>query len=208
MSEFFKSTRRALLTLILGLLPMLLLVVVLYLPNSWFGETERAQVFAKGIITLVFAAIQVIVLKRFVLPPLSQFITSIFLTDFDPVESNFKEERVRELLKDGDYDQALELLEHFTSSHPKLLRSWILRSDVLVHDMHRYSDAIAVLQKAMGAARWNKQDRAFFLYRIGKIYADHLDDPDRAGEYWTKASTKFPATAYGRESARKLDEMS
>lgn len=208
MSAILTSLRKTLLNIILGLLPLLMLVAVLYLPDQWFGETERGQVIGKAIATIIFATIQIIVLKRFLLPPLGQFVTSIFLTDFDPVETNFKEERVRALLQEGSYDTALDLLEHFTRTHPKLLRSWILRTDVLVHDMQRYNDAIAVLQDAMRTVRWNRQDRAFFLYRIGKIYADHLDDPGRAGEYWTRAATKYPTTAYGRESAKRLDEMS
>lgn len=205
MSVFYQSVRNITTKLILLSLPLVVLVFILYLPNEYFWfEQESMQVLAKLGITIIIAVIELILVLKYLLPDLVKAFSSLFLASEDMPDYEIREDTARIMMKEGRLDDALEMLERYTREQRGTLRSWILRSDFLANDLQRYEEAIDVLEEGLKSSRWNKQDKAFFLYRIGHIYADKLDNIPKAETYWEKAVKKYPQTSYGREAAKRL----
>lgn len=196
MDNSWSFAKQAVFKIVWVLMPLIMLVLVLHIPDL--------GIFEQLLITFIFVGIEVYVIWKQVVPFLSELGTNIILSPMNTVDEEATVEAARVLMKEGRLSDASLLFEQFTNDCPKQLRAWILRTDFLCHDMGRYDEAVECLKKGLHSARWNRQDKAFFLYRIGKIYADHLGDRQKAVDYWHEASSKYPRTSYGKESLKRL----
>lgn len=196
MSNFWKLVRYSFIRMVWILTPLFLLVVVLQLPFL----DELTKLF----LALVLSAIEIYVLLKYALPWVSQVISELLLSQLDTADEEALVQGARNLVRDNRPNDALKLLEKFSHDNRRQLKAWILRADVLTHDLGRHAEAVDALKEGLHSTRWNKQDKAFFLYRIGSLYADRLKQPDKAADYWHEAATKYPRTAYGREAIKRL----
>lgn len=195
MSKFRQQVAVTFRRLITLFTPLFLLVLLLHIP--------QIGVFEKILLTVVLGALEGYLLYKIALPWISEQITVLLMGPGGAVGEEAMIAAARRLYHERRENDALALYEEYSRKHRKRLKGWILRVDFLC-DLRRYQDAVEALKEGLHSARWGRQDKAFFLYRIGKIYADHLNLPQKAADYWHEAASKHPRTAYGMEAAKRL----
>lgn len=184
------------------LLPLLLFVVVLLRVREMFDEGEA---LVGILVTLgavaVLAAWESALLRLWVLPVCGRAISErVYEGSYSPEDDplvalaeHIRHEHDRALLSQ------LEVLVDRESSRP---RAWSELASVLADEFHDYEAALqAFLTGATKVPR--KEDRALFLCRAAHLCAAHLQDPTRAAELYAEAARRYPATAYGRQAARR-----
>ncbi len=198
MPSFLTNAQRAFFKLFWLFFPLIILVPVLWIPD------ETLAVEYKAIITMIMTCVEMVLIWKIAVPWISEGLAEMLSSSDTSVAEDAVIAAARQLTKQERFDDALSLYEQYVRDHKKSLNAWMLRGDFLTHDLGRYAEAVDVYKEALHTVRWNKQNKAFFLYRIGKLYADHLGRPEKAADYWNEAAGKYPKTAYGKEAAKRL----
>ncbi len=162
------------------------------------------NIFYSLLIAIACALLEVWIAWKWTFPWVSEIVAGFFYSSHSNAGEEADLEAADQLVREGDIAGACRVLEHFASRNKGYMRAWDRYISFLIDPMEEYVKAIEVMEKCAGSRRWNKQDRAFFLYRIGKVYSNNLHRPDKAAAYWQEAAKRYPKTAFGREAANKL----
>ena len=187
--------RRTFIRLLLVLLPLGLF--------AFLAQAIPLSPLQSLVVLIPVIAFEVWLVVKYLLPVMGDLVTKTLYSSNITTDEEVLVDAARRMLKSGDPQGALELLERYRKENSGLVRSWLMESSLL-NDMRRYADSVEVLQEGLESRRWRKEDRALFLYKIGVIYDSQLNNPDKARKYWEEAADRYPNTAYGRSALDKL----
>ncbi len=194
-SNVFKLAKAVFLRLMFALFPVGLFISVVREFDLSMGVT-----FLLLIPVLAFEGWLVF---KHLLPGMGDLVTKTLYSSNITTDEEDLLQKAHGLINTGNPDAALKLLQQYRQENPKLVRSWLMESGLL-SDLRRYAESAKLLETALESRRWRKEDRALFLYKIGRIYESYLGDPHQAREYWQTAANKYPRTAYGKAAWQKL----
>lgn len=207
MNDFWQLVKHTFFRIVWAFLPLMILVALLHLPEGTYAKDIKNDISIRIGLTIIFTSVQLVILWKTLIPFIAKNVSLIFSSEGNFIEEDPHLENARVLLKKGMKKEALQHMKDYTDNNRKLLRAWLARVDFVGNEIGDYPESIAILEEALECARWNKQDKAFLLYRIGKIYADKLNKNDQADEHWKRAVTLYPRTIYGKESAKKMAQI-
>ncbi|WPX39645.1 hypothetical protein QET93_008865 [Akkermansia sp. N21116] len=162
------------------------------------------DIYLSLLIGIAFGILEAWILWKWTFPWVGEIVSGFFYSSHSNAGEDIEVEAARQLEQAGDIPGACRILEHYAETHKGFMRAWDMYISFLIDPMEDYVRAIEVLEKCSRSRRWNREDRAFFLYRIGKIYKTRLNRPDKAAAYWRETAKRYPKTAFGREAANKL----
>ncbi len=84
----------------------------------------------------------------------------------------------------------------------KRARGWLELARLHQDVAHDDEEALRILLEGADAVP-DSEEKAMFLYRAGALAADKLQSPTRAAEYFARAATRHPKTAYGKHAAAR-----
>jgi len=84
----------------------------------------------------------------------------------------------------------------------KRARGWLELARLHQDVTHDDEAALHTLLEGADAVP-DPEEKAMFLYRAGALTADKLQSPARAAEYFSRAATQHPQTAYGKHAATR-----
>lgn len=162
------------------------------------------EIFYAFMIAILFGILEAWILWKWTFPWLGDLISCFFFSSNSNAGEATEVEAARILEQQGDLPGACQVLESYAYDHKGFMRAWDMYISFLIDPMEDYVRAIEVLKECANSRRWNREDRAYFLYRIGKIYEFHLKRHDEAVAYWQEAAKRYPRTAFGQEAADRL----
>ncbi len=184
---------------------ILVYLAIALIPIAWYLYHINDYGFYEAIIKALVAALVIAVFLRVcLLPAIGNIITETLFSAHSFPDEAKELALARNLLAQGKLNEACQTLEQYAKNNPGYLKAWDAYISFLLDPMKDYKRAVAVMEECSQSKRWNAEDRAWFLYRCGKIYENHLSQHTQAVNCWQKAAKKYPKTAFGREAANKL----
>ena len=96
----------------------------------------------------------------------------------------------------------LPALQQLVRQQPRRSRGWLALARFRHQLQGDPAGALETLEQATTFIS-SPEDTALLLFRAGKLCETGLHDNARARDYWQRAATTCPATAYGRKAAEK-----
>lgn len=197
-SSFWSNARETFIQLVKVSFPLILLAGIL--------SAFEPGVLLGALIAIVLTAVEIRIIMKSTIPWISEVFSFVLSDSNVPPEEDALVEAASHFKEQRDVQSLTQALRRYTDENPKLLRAWLLRASYLCDDpLYKYDEAIDTLKEALTAARWRKEDKAMFLFKIAHIYENNLGNREKAAAYYAEAERKYPSTAYGRKAGEKLN---
>lgn len=198
LDKIFLLARRVFMRLLLLMLPLGLF--------AFLVKVIPLEPLTALVCVLPVIGIEVWLVVKYILPGMGDLAASTLYSSNISTDEEVMVEAARRMLAAGDAKGALASLERHRKENAAMVRPWLMEAGLL-NEMRRHAESAELLQEALASRRWRKEDRALFLYKIGTVYANMLNNPDKARQYLEQAAEDYPNTAYGRSAADKLDQL-
>ncbi len=158
---------------------------------------------SKPLMCAIFGIYEAILFKIWVLPYLVDRVVKMLYGDQGSLDETM--EHILQDIREGRHDAALKALETYTAQNPRRLAGWTERANLLRDSFRRPQDAVKILQQAVEHIS-RKEDKAFLLYRMARIYELSMDNAPEAQKTYRLIAEQYPNTTYGREAAMHITE--
>lgn len=137
---------------------------------------------------------------------------SILITDNYGLDSNYTAmslfAQADLLIEQHQYQQAFSLFDSITTAFPyhSLSDEILLRKSKAMQQQGKWNEAIAFLEELL---KYNGQDILAddALFQLGVIYADHLNQTEKASEYFKKILLEIPGSLYTISCRNRIRAM-
>lgn len=163
------------------------------------GEAVRGIVLLL-VALVVLALVEGLLFRYWVLPGWSEKLAERLYAGSYLPENDALAQLVERIEQTGDIS-LLPDLRQLVLRQPRRLRGWLELARLQQAVLHDSAAALSTLEQAATAVR-APEDAALLLYRAGKLCESALQDSSRARGYWQLAAADYPATVYGRKSAK------
>ena len=184
------------------LLPLLPFTIATRVVMDWLesGRTLNGILLLLGCLAAL-ALVEGLIFRLWILPAWGQSLGErLYGGSYLPEEDELAQLSAR--IRRTEDASLLPEMQRLVRSQRKRARGWLELARLHRDVAHDDEAALQTLLEGADAVT-DPEEKAMFLYRAGALAADTLQSPTRAAEYFSRAATRHPKTAYGKHAAAR-----